>query len=171
MNPKLKKIAPMLRQTMDELVNPVADVLWTKWKKGEDTPDSHERILFSVFRFAMQVCRVDSRLTKSEVKILREIESVLGNEWRGISMERYSEIIKDLVNINPEYYTELSVPAILEYLQQYDNLKSTHYMEKASVLFWQLANAIVRADGKIKDDEELLLNNLKENLIPYGLQT
>jgi SpoVK/Ycf46/Vps4 family AAA+-type ATPase len=58
---------------------------------------------------------------------------------------------------------------VVEYLQLYDKRNGTDFATQAKSMFFRFANAVVKADGNVCEDEQMLLSEYKDLLFNYVL--
>ncbi|HEU4595552.1 MAG TPA: AAA family ATPase, partial [Pyrinomonadaceae bacterium] len=60
-------------------------------------------------------------------------------------------------------------PVSISYLETHDARHGTRHADRARALFFQFANLVIKADGRVTPKEEAALSEFKEKLFPAGL--
>lgn len=60
-------------------------------------------------------------------------------------------------------------PVSISYLETHDARHGTRHADRARALFFQFANLVIKADGRVTPKEEEALSEFKEKLFPAGL--
>src|SRR5262249_19824089 len=162
-----------LKSTIDELINPIEQVLWANWKEGDDTVDGWLIIAGSLFVVGLQFALVDGDLSDDEAAFLGDVQEFLQREEEISSLTRreYRDILLRPVRHNPQLFMNLRVPSTVTSLRIYDNEHGTDYAEAAKAMFFRYANAVTKADGRITKEEELALSKFKQILYESDLVT
>lgn len=169
-HPDSPAILRYIQNTIASLIEPIEKVAWANWKEGDDTPDAVALIKFEINWIGNHFASRDLEINEAEAAFLDDVEIFFGSpSYEQLSNSDLSEIAQDGFMRNPHLYDDLSVPLPVEYLQIYDNAYGTDYATQAKAMFFRFANAVIKADGRVSQDEQLALSNYKELLFNYQL--
>jgi len=163
-----------LKNTLDELINPIEQVEWANWEEGDNTVDGWLTIAGSLFVIGLHFATVDGDLSDDEAAFLSDVHQFLERHQEdssNLTSREYRDILCNSVRKNPQLYMNLRVPPAVTYLRIYDNEHGTDYAEAAKAMFFRYANAVTKADGRITKEEELALSKFKQTLYESDLVT
>ena len=152
-----------LKNTAEELVIPIEQACNAMLQEGQDEIDGWSMISMSLLQITIQFTHVDEDFSDNEVYFLYNI---IHNFFPDLDSPDFNEkqireFVRQTINNNPQFYNNFeSSVGVVSILNIYDNLYDTDYADKAKAMFFQFANAVAKADGKVTKDEKLLLKIL-----------
>lgn len=163
-----------LQNTISDLIEPIERVAWANWQEGDDTPDAYTMIKFELEWVGNHFASRDGNISDYESAFLTDLEVFFGDNSNELTNSEFDLTNQELSEINQtcflrsrDIYDRLGFPEPVEHLQIYDNVYNTDYSTQAKSMFFRFANAIVKADWKVTDGEQIALSNYKELLFDY----
>jgi len=163
-----------LEETIHELIEPIESVqLQTRGEDKNYLPDGLELLSGELTMLALLFTNADSNISGDETDLLNDFRrTICGDESFALSSHDYRELCRKFLQIHPNRRLSIDhMPYSIQYLQSYDRENRTEYAERAKAMFFRLANAIVKADGKEKPEEMITLLNFKDILYPSDSAT
>jgi SpoVK/Ycf46/Vps4 family AAA+-type ATPase len=163
-----------LEETIHELIEPIESVqLQTRGEDKNYLPDGLELLSGELTMIALLFTNADSNISSDETDLLNDFRrTICGDESFALSSHDYRELCRKFLHIHPNRRLSIDhMPYSIQYLQSYDRENGTEYAERAKAMFFRLANAIVKADGKEKPEEMITLLNFKDILYPLDSAT
>src|SRR5262245_30712486 len=163
-----------LKNTIDELINPLEQYERANWEEGDDTVDGWSTIAVNLFVIGLHFATVDGDLSYDEAAFLFDVNQFLNRYQEDISnltITQYRDILRNTVRDNSKVVMNLSVPTTVTYLRIYDTTHGTDYAEAAKAMFLRYANTVTKADDRITKEEELALAKFKQILYESDLVT
>ncbi len=156
-----------LEETIHELIEPLENVqLQIYDEEGGELPGGLELIMGELTMVALIFTNADLNISSDETDLLNNFRrAIYGDKFVALTSHDYLELCQKFLHIHPNRHLSIDyVPYTVQYLQIYDHEHGTEYAEKAKAMFFRLANAIVKADGVEKSEENMTLLNFKEIL-------
>lgn len=161
-----------LQDTITDLVPPLQEMLAEI--DGVDDPDwSRSDITTELLAVGRIFAYADGKISESEAAFFADIDIYFSD--LDINYDRFDnkyfqkQIYEMITESSSSYYDHLSVPNVVESLHLYDKRNGTDFSTQAKSMFFRFANAIVKADGSICEDEQILLSEYKNLLFNYVL--
>jgi len=165
LTPERRKLFAEIKQEVDELIDPLDTVLVDVRIDGEDGPPEAARLIgIDLWRLGVNLAAIDGSVTVEECQMMYDAERFfIKDVARDVDVEQYRGRIMDYYDGDP-LFREMSAPSTVDFLRIYDDQHGTNYADLAKAVFFQYANAFVKADGKITAEERGALALFKENL-------
>jgi ATPase family associated with various cellular activities (AAA)/AAA lid domain len=170
-HPESPAILRYLKNTIDDLIEPLEQVAWSAWEEGEDTPDVYSMISLELSSIGQHFANRDGNISSDESAFMEDVHVFFGGEsYDNLDDHTLSKIRQEVYLKNPHLYDILYVPTTVKYLEIYDKRHGAEFAPQAKSMFFRFANAIAKADGSISEKEQIALANYKELLFNYSLQ-
>ena len=118
----------------------------------------------------LQLAYADGYISEIESGLIRQLQKLFDPTFlAGINdptNSLYATANREMVKRNPAFWSEIILPPVIPLLQRYDSKFGTDYSTQAKSMFFQIANALVKADGSVTVKEKVALGRLKSLLYP-----
>ena len=172
-HPESFTLLESIRDGIFELVQPLEDVERANMQPGDDEPDGLSSIRGTLQVIGTAFAAADGDLSLEEAAFIEDVFNYFNPNFDAnavMSSEEMRRHLLNRVNENPALYRNPDASAVIDYLQIYDDARGTNFAEKARAIFFRFANTIVKADGKVTREEELLLGRFKDSLYSQTLE-
>ncbi|HUS12224.1 MAG TPA: AAA family ATPase [Pyrinomonadaceae bacterium] len=117
----------------------------------------------SFLMLGLRIANAEGGISTDEASLICDVQDVFLHFGKdSLSAESITENCRNTIRRDPSLYREVSMPMVVSALEQYDSQNGTDYALKAKAMFFQFANAVAKADGKIGPQEERALAELSE---------
>jgi hypothetical protein len=159
-----RKLIAHLSKALEVLVAPLGESIRAVWRGGS-APDARTVLENQLMLTAQQFINLRE---VPEAEKQRYYESVC----KVFSLRAAEDTfpLADSTDLPPHLLKRLDrTPVSVSYLETHDERHGTRHADRARALFFQFANLVIKADGRVTPREEVALAELKEKLYPAGL--
>jgi AAA+ superfamily predicted ATPase len=159
-----RKLVAHLSKALETLVAPLGESIRAVWRDGS-APDARTVLENQLMLTAQQFINLRE---VSEAEKQRYYESVCKVFRLRAAEDTFP--LADSLDLPPHLLKRLDrTPVSVSYLETHDARHGTRHADRARALFFQFANLVIKADGRVTPKEEVALAELKEKLYPAGL--
>ncbi len=152
-----------------QFIAPIEAIQWSSWETDDDIPDGKNSIWVSFYTLSMALSNLDNDFSTQEVDFFRDIEQIFNevdDDVNDLSSQQLLNIYKSNFEKNRHIFGEIKMPVAISYLDIYDNAYGTDFGQNARTMYFRFANAFVKADGKVTNQEIDGLEKLKNLFYP-----
>ncbi len=152
-----------------QFIAPIEAIEWSNWETDDDIPDGKNSIWVSFYTLSMALSNLDNDFSTQEVDFFRDIEQIFNevdDDVNDLSSQQLLNIYKSNFEKNRHIFGEIKMPVAISYLDIYDNAYGTDFGQHARTMYFRFANAFVKADGKVTNQEIDGLEKLKNLFYP-----
>jgi stage V sporulation protein K len=160
------------RQIIDcypQFIAPIEAVQWSHWETDDDIPDGKNIVWIGFYSLSMALSNIDNDFSTQEIDFFRDIKQEFDEDDDNVdnlSSQQLLNIYKNNFEKNRHLFEEVKIPAAIVFLDIYDNAYGTSFGQSARTMYFRYANAFVKADGKVTNQEIEALEKLKELFYP-----
>jgi len=159
-----RKLIAHLSRALDTLVAPLGESIRAVWRDGS-APDARTVLENQLMLTAQQFINLREVSEAEKQRYYEEVCKV----FRLRAVEDTFPLA-DSTDLPPHILKRLDrTPVSVSYLETHDARHGTRHADRARALFFQFANLVIKADGRVTPREEVALAELKEKLYPEGL--
>ncbi len=162
------EIISHLKDTVGDLADKIDLVIQARQMSNANV-SGWKIMALSLFNMGMYFSAVDGDISDDEAGVLADVNQFMNtspvdtSHW---TRSQHQTMLQNLYTDNPDSYRTPEMPQAMGFLEFYDQVRGTDYVEIARAIYFRYANAIVKADGKLTLTEEDALLKFKNVL--YG---
>lgn len=152
-----------------QFIAPIEAVQWSNWQTDDDIPDGKNCIWLSFYTLTMILSNIDNDFSPQEIDFFRDIKQIFDeddDDVNNLSSIQLLNIYKKNFETNRHLFVKIKMPVAIAYLDIYDNTYGTDFGQHARTMYFRFANAFVKADGKVTNQEMEALETLKNLFYP-----
>ncbi len=152
-----------------QFIAPIEAVQWSSWETDDDIPDGKHVIWIGFYALSMALSNIDNDFSTQEIDFFRDIKQEFEDDddnTDNVSSQQLLTIYKNSFEKNRHLFEEIKVPGAIVFLDIYDNAYGTDFGQNARTMYFRFANAFVKADGKVTNQEIEALEKLKTLFYP-----
>lgn len=151
------------------LAGPLGQLDESESREGEiKLPSGPDLLIGELMMVALLFSSSDNEFAEGEISLINEIaQAIHGDEAEEINKTNFIQIFKKFAADYPGIRLTLdNVPLSIHRLKEFDIEYGTTHADDAKLLFLDFASAIVRADGQVRERENIALANFESVLFP-----
>ena len=159
-----------LRDTIGDLADKIDLVIHARQMSNPNV-NGWKIMALSLFNIGMYFSAIDGDISDDEAGFLADVNQFMKispvdtSHW---TKSQHQTMLRSLYKDNPDSYRTPDMPQTMGFLEAYDQVRGTDYVESARAMYFRYANAIVKADGKLTQTEEDALFKFKNVLYGAG---
>jgi hypothetical protein len=153
------------------LAEPLGQLQASESSESEiNLPNGPDLLLGELMMVALLFSSSDNEIAEIEIGLINEIsQAIKGAGAEEINSTNFMQVYREFVADYPRIRLTLDqVPLSIHRLKEFDKEHGTKHSKDAQLLFLDFASAIIRADGELRERENMALANFKSILFAQG---